>query len=775
MLKQRTLSKNILVNMLLQITVICSGLIIPRLIIGAYGSETNGVISSITQFLSYITLLEAGIGGVIKAELYGPLLRKDSNELGKIIVAVERFYRKIGGVFILYIAVLAVIYEKISNTQFDWFFTASLVIILGISSLIQYFFGITYQTLLQADQKYWLTSGIQIATILLNIILSIVLIQVGASVHMVKLMTAFVFCLRPLILQAYVKKNYCINRNVIPDKKTLAQRWDGFGHHIAYFIHSNTDVVILTVFATMTEVSVYSVYSMIVVGLRSLVNAVSSAVEPFIGNKVADKNSNLIDVFGVYSYCNSFTVSILFTAAAILIIPFVSLYTAGVNDADYIRPLFACFLVISEGVYCLRSPYSVMIFASGHFKQTKRGAFIEAGINIVISLLLVKPLGIIGVAIGTAVSMLFRTTEYAYYLSKNIIYVKFDLYIRRIFAIAISAVVAAVFCKITLGKMLFQVDSYFAWICSAVLIVLVVLLVNCFVFFVFFPSETKKYCTYIKNRKTRMEISDMRELNQNEAKMIMMEILKDINTYCQREKIKFYLTGGTLLGAVRHKGFIPWDDDIDIAMMRKDYDRFIKEFESKSGKVKILSRHTDEKYRYAFAKAIDVTTLVIEDEDDTFPIGIYVDIFPLDFLGNDLKLCKKIVKRLHRWHLMYQLKYLHIDKKRDWKKNLLLIFIHPFLKMIPDTIFLSQIEKVADKFSAQSDSMYIANLCGAWGEKEITLRSNFSSSVDLQFEDGIFPAPIGYDAFLRDVYHDYMKLPPIEKQVSHHNYKAYQK
>lgn len=248
----------------------------------------------------------------------------------------------------------------------------------------------------------------------------------------------------------------------------------------------------------MTEVSVYSVYSMIVVGLRSLVNAVSSAVEPFIGNKIADKNSHLIDVFGVYSYCNSFAVSILFTAAAILIIPFVSLYTAGVNDADYIRPLFAYFLVISEGVYCLRSPYSVMIFASGHFKQTKSGAFVEAGINIVISLLLVKPLGIIGVAIGTTVAMLFRTTEYAYYLSKNIIYVKFDLYIRRIFAIAISAVVAAVFCKITLGKMLFQVDSYFALICLAVLVVLVVLLVNCFVFFVFFPSETKKYCTYLK-------------------------------------------------------------------------------------------------------------------------------------------------------------------------------------------------------------------------------------------------------------------------------------
>ena len=118
---------------------------------------------------------------------------------------------------------LAVIYEKISNTQFDWFFTASLVIILGISSLIQYFFGITYQTLLQADQKYWLTSGTQIVTIILNIVLSIILIQVGASVHIVKLMTAFVFCLRPLIFQVYVKKNYSINRNVTPDKKTLAQ------------------------------------------------------------------------------------------------------------------------------------------------------------------------------------------------------------------------------------------------------------------------------------------------------------------------------------------------------------------------------------------------------------------------------------------------------------------------------------------------------------------------------------------------------------------------
>lgn len=116
---KKSLMSNIGLNILLQITVICSGLIIPHLIINQYGSTVNGMISSITQFLSYITLLESGIGGVIKAALYKPLLRRDKESLGGILNATNQFFRKIAGVFVVYLIVLASTYNKIANTEFS--------------------------------------------------------------------------------------------------------------------------------------------------------------------------------------------------------------------------------------------------------------------------------------------------------------------------------------------------------------------------------------------------------------------------------------------------------------------------------------------------------------------------------------------------------------------------------------------------------------------------------------------------------------------------------
>ena len=186
-------------------------------------------------------------------------------------------------------------------------------------------------------------------------------------------------------------------------------------------------------------------------------------------------------------------------------------------------------------------------------------------------------------------------------------------------------------------------------------------------------------------------------LNKEEVRVIMLHILKEIKEYCEKEKITFFLTGGTLLGAVRHKGFIPWDDDIDIAMFRNDYEKFLKEFTSKSGTIEILSPYSSNQYRYAHAKAIDNTTIVIEGEDETFPIGVYVDVFPIDSLSDELQQCKKIMNRQHKWQLLHQLKYLHINKKRGWIKNGCLLFLRPVLRLIPDEWFWEKKEKAIKK------------------------------------------------------------------------------
>lgn len=484
-----------LANILLQVSIIGSGLILPHFIINAYGSSINGMVASINQFLSYITLLESGIGGVIKAQLYKPLLEKNNDEISGIVKSSNNFFKKIGLVFIVYLLVIASTFKFISHTDFDWPFVFTLVLILGASTLIQYFIGLTYQTLIQASQHYTFTSIVQIVTLWLNVGLAIVCIKLGGSIHVVKIITALLFAARPVCYLIYSKRKFKLNKNIQPNNKALSQRWDGFGHHIAYFIHSNTDIVLLTIFMTLPDVSVYSVYLMVVTGIRSFVSAMSSAFEPYFGRLIASNDEEgLSNKFGLYKTFHFIVTTILFGATLVLIVPFVRLYTSGVNDADYIQPIFAIVLVCAELFYCFRTPFSMVIFAAGHFKQTKIGAFVEAGINIVVSLALIVPFGLIGVAIGTLAAMLYRTLEYVLYLKKNILKLSFTDFLRKLLCSALALVSTYVLFYF------FGINpsNYLQWAVEAFIAVGLLILITfaCYILFDF--NNTKKGIVFVR-------------------------------------------------------------------------------------------------------------------------------------------------------------------------------------------------------------------------------------------------------------------------------------
>ena len=146
------------------ITIIC-GFILPRFILKGYGSEVNGLLTSITQFLGFISFLEMGIGPVIQSNLYEPLAKKDDAAISKIVVSSERFFRKIAYIFCGYIVLLIFLYPQFTNSGFPFYYTASLIAIIAISTFAQYYFGITYQLLLNADQKAFVQMALQSVTL----------------------------------------------------------------------------------------------------------------------------------------------------------------------------------------------------------------------------------------------------------------------------------------------------------------------------------------------------------------------------------------------------------------------------------------------------------------------------------------------------------------------------------------------------------------------------------------------------------------------------------
>ena len=282
--------RNIIFSILLEIVTMVAGFIIPKIIISVFGSEVNGLTTSITQFLGYIVLLQSGIGGVVKASLYKPLAERNTEHISKIVNATERFFRKLGLITIIYVLILATVLSFV-NDAFDVVFTFSLVVIIGIQAFGEYFFGITYQMVLEASQNQYIYSITQIACVTLSTIITIILAKFFPNIHLIKFIASLFFIIRPLILRKIVYNKYKIIKTNSKDTGVLKNRWDGVGHTIAYFIHNKADIMVLYLFGSLELISVYSVYALIANGLRSVVNTISNPLQATFGNIIAKKET----------------------------------------------------------------------------------------------------------------------------------------------------------------------------------------------------------------------------------------------------------------------------------------------------------------------------------------------------------------------------------------------------------------------------------------------------------------------------------------------------
>lgn len=471
---------NSMTSLLAQVVTIICGFILPRLILSAFGSSYNGITSSITQFMNCVILLRAGVGGVTRAALYKPLADKDSYEISGIVNATQDFMKKVSLIFAVALLVFASVYPLMVSDEFEWFFSFSLVIIIGISTVAQNYFGITYQMLIQADQRLYVYTVINIITTILNTFVSAIMILAGGSIHMVKLVSTIVFVLNPIVLNLYVRRYYKIDRSVPANKTAISQRWDAFAQQVAAFVNNNTDVMVLTMFTNIKEVSVYTVYYMVAGGLCRIEQTLTNGIDAAFGNMMAKKEKQLLrDNFDLFEFITFASSTFVFTCGGILIVPFVSVYTKGINDVNYIRYLFGILMCINQFLFCIRLPYQMLVEAAGHFKQTRNGAVFEAILNIVLSIVLVVKFGIIGVTIGTFCALGFRTLQYAFYSSKNIVERSMLYFVKIILTSICEACLISVVSIVVISKI--QIASYGIWlVCGIVVAIIAVLIIGLF-------------------------------------------------------------------------------------------------------------------------------------------------------------------------------------------------------------------------------------------------------------------------------------------------------
>lgn len=425
----------------------------------------NGLVNSITQFLGVITLLDLGVGAVVQSALYKPLSENDKNTISKIFASASKFFKRLAMILLVYVVVLMIFYPLIVNKSFGYIYTITLIGSICISTFAQYYFGIVNSLLLSADQKGYIQYTAQILTIVFNTIACAVLIKMGSSIQLVKLTTSLIFLCRPIFLNLYVRKNYTINRKITYTEEPIQQKWNGMAQHFAAYVLSGTDNIVLTFFSTLVNVSIYSVYNIVILGVKNALLSMTNGFQSLIGEMLArNEKEHLYKFFSYVEWVLHTGTTLVFGCTGMLLVSFIKVYTNGITDADYIQPIFAILITAANAGHCLRLPYNILILAAGHYKQTQSNYIIAMILNIVISIVTVKVWGLVGVAIGTLIAMTYQTVWMAWYNSQNIINWPFKNFLKQCSIDFLTVIIAS----LATFKIPMINVSYCAWFIQAI-------------------------------------------------------------------------------------------------------------------------------------------------------------------------------------------------------------------------------------------------------------------------------------------------------------------
>lgn len=398
------------------------GLIIPRLFLVNFGSEVNGLTSSITQIFAYVSILEAGVGATTRQALYQPIGKNDKNKINSILSATHKYYKKAGYLYLAVVIMLTIGYPLIVHSTIDPITISSIILMVGLGGVINFFFQNKYNVMLQAEGKNYIISNLNTVIYILTSISRIVLLQLGFNVMIVQSAFLIFHVVQTLFVVIYIKKFYSwIDLTVKPNYDAISQKNSVLVHQISGLIFNNTDILILTFLTNLRVVSVYTLYNTIFTLANRLTNQISEGITFALGQLYGANIKKFKRLFNVYElYYISFVFSI-GSIMKLIITPFMNIYTTGISDIDYISNTLANLFVVQMLLLSARTPSRQVIDVAGHFKNTKWQSVIESVINLVVSLISVHYLGIYGVLIGTIVALVYRANDMIIYSNRKIV------------------------------------------------------------------------------------------------------------------------------------------------------------------------------------------------------------------------------------------------------------------------------------------------------------------------------------------------------------------
>ena len=491
-------SLNALAAAVNQCIIMIAGFITPAIMIGTYGSEVNGLVSSINHIIAYLSLVEAGLSGAAVYSLYKPLATNDIRGINGIVAAAKKYYIKAGYIFSTAAFIMAVVLAATrSSAAVSGRLVFGLALLLSANGCVDFFVLARYRTLLTADQKTYVISFISVFQTISKTLIIVFCASVNTSIILLYIFALIPIGVKIVYLSVYAKKKYpYLDYDETPNEKALGRRYDVVYQQILGTVQSGAPTLIASIFLNWTAVSVFSVYNMVLNGINGVLSIFVSGLPAGFGDVMArGEKETLRKTAAQFEVAYYALLSIVYGLTLALILPFISIYTRNFTDTQYYVPSIAILIVLNGIAYSIKTPQSMLMISAGLYKEQRWRATFQAAIILIGGSVLVRYYGINGILVASIISNLYRTVDLVIYVPRNITNNPMWQSVKRMLQAIINIAIIAVPSFVARQKC----NGYLNWFLMAVCYGVYALIVTSLSFYVTERKECRLICKRIQN------------------------------------------------------------------------------------------------------------------------------------------------------------------------------------------------------------------------------------------------------------------------------------
>ncbi|MBQ4516026.1 MAG: hypothetical protein II978_04455 [Clostridia bacterium] len=420
--KDSRIKHNLISSLVYQVVLISLSFLLPRLYLENFGSEVNGVLSTIKQIFTYMCLLEAGVGLATTQALYKRIGEKDYKSASSVLSATNAYYIKTGIVYLVIVLIIAAVYAYAIPTSIDSNILFFIVILNAVPALFSYFVQAKYRILMEVDGRKYVINNSETILQLASNAGKILVLLLTDSLILIQLVYCIIALVQLSFLYFYAKRRYrWLDLKAKPDFEAISQKNSVLVHQLSGMVFNNTDVILISVLCDFKAVSIYAIYNIFFSQVQNFITSVVSSFTFALGQMFNTDREKFDKLFNAYETFYIMVTFIIYTLMAVFLLPLIQIYTSGINDAEYTNTFLLLLFVIMNLLANGKLPVNGIIEYSGSFEKTRLHAVWEMVINITVSVVAIIYFGICGAILGTIAALIYRCIVTIHYSNKKVL------------------------------------------------------------------------------------------------------------------------------------------------------------------------------------------------------------------------------------------------------------------------------------------------------------------------------------------------------------------